>query len=109
MNVGFKIPTVADDNVEPKRRDFGFRKYLNFIWRHWMFVGAVTLLSLLMGVIYLVRATPRYTATTQVLLERPQKSPTDTGGDAYTYRDRSFLENQLAILKSDALLRRVVI
>jgi succinoglycan biosynthesis transport protein ExoP len=109
MNVGFKIPTVADDNVQPVRRDFDIRKYLNFIWRHWMFIGAVTALSLLMGVIYLVRATPRYTATTQVLLERPQKSPTDTGADVYTYRDRSFLENQLAILKSDALLQRVVI
>jgi succinoglycan biosynthesis transport protein ExoP len=108
MNVGFRIPTVADD-VEPVQRDFDIRKYLNFVWRRWMFVGAVLALSLLMGVIYLVRAVPRYTSTTQVLLERPQKSPTDTGADFYSYRDRSFLENQLAILRSDLLLRRVVI
>jgi succinoglycan biosynthesis transport protein ExoP len=108
MNVGFRIPTVADD-VEPVQRDFDIRKYLNFVWRRWIFVAAVLALSLLMGVIYLVRAVPRYTSTTQVLLERPQKSPTDTGADFSSYRDRSFLENQLAILHSDMLLRRVVI
>ena len=107
MNVGFKIPTGVD--IEAAQSGVDIRKYLNFVWRHWMFIAAVVALSLLMGVIYLVRATPRYTATTQVLLERPQKSPTDTGGTDYSFRDRSFIENQLAILRSDPLLRRVVI
>jgi succinoglycan biosynthesis transport protein ExoP len=108
MNVGFKIPTGVDN--EPTQRGFDIRKHLNFVWRHWMFIGAVVALSLLIGVIYLVRATPLYTATTQVLLERPQKSPTDTGAtDVYAFRERSIMENQMAILRSEPLLRRVVI
>jgi polysaccharide biosynthesis transport protein len=108
MNAGFKIPTRID--VEPAARRFDPRAYLNFVWRHWMFIGAVVALALLMAMIYLVRATPRYTATTQVLLERAEKAPTDTGpGDFYSFNDRSFIENQLAILRSDSLLRRVVV
>ena len=74
-----------------------------------MFIASVTALAFLIGVIYLVRATPLYTATTQVLLERPEKAPTDTGSDDSAFDDGSFIENQLAILRSDPLLRRVVI
>ncbi len=106
MNVGFKIPIDVD--TEPVKRGFDIHKYLNFLWRHWMFIGAVVILSLIMGMLYLARATPLYTATTQVLLERPQRSPTDTSGPDYRFGDRAFIENQLAILRSDALLRRVV-
>src|SRR5215813_9125044 len=108
MTVGFRLPTKV--GAEPARLEFNPRTYLNFVWRHWLLIGAVTALSLLMGLIYLARATPRFTATTQVLLEQPQKAPTDTGpADFYRFNDRSFMENQLAILASDSLLRRVVI
>src|SRR5262249_40537882 len=56
------------------------------------------------------RVTPLYTATTQVLLEPPQRAPTDPGSvDYYRFSDFSFIENQLAIIRSDPLLRRVVV
>jgi len=108
MTVGFRLPTKVD--AEQAGLRFNPRVYLNFVWRHWMFIAAVTALALLMALVYLARATPRFTATTQVLLEQPQKAPTDTGpADFYRFNDRSFIENQLAILASDSLLRRVVI
>jgi polysaccharide biosynthesis transport protein len=107
MNVGFRIPTRFE--TEPAERTFDVRPYLNFVWRHWMFIASVAALVFLMGVIYLVRATPLYTATTQVLLERTEKAPTDTGAtDFYGFSEYSFIENQLAIIRSDLLLRRVV-
>src|SRR5262249_1953438 len=106
MNVGFKIPTRAD--TEPAERGFDIRAYINFVWRHWMFISAVVGLALLLALIYLARATPFYTATTQVLLEYAEKAPTDTGpSDSYRFSDFSYIENQLAILASDSLLRRV--
>ena len=75
-----------------------------------MFIGAVAGLSLLVAEVYLLRATPLYTATTQVLLEAAEKAPTDTGAtDYWRLADRSYIDNQLAILTSDALLRRVVL
>ena len=107
MNIGYRIPTGV--NTEPAERKIDLRQYLNFVWRNWMFVASVTAFVFLMGVIYLVRAIPLYTATTQVLLEQSEKAP---GLDAIVNDGRnsySYLENQLAILRSDSLLQRVAI
>ena len=94
MNAGFKIPTRID--AEPAERRFDLRAYLNFVWRHWMFIGAVTALALVWRVIYLVRATPLYTATTQVLLEQREKAPgLDTGSSDYPLR-QSFVHRKPA-------------
>src|SRR5262249_53033118 len=106
MNVGFKIPTKID--TEPPERTLDLRQYLNFVWRNWMFIASVTAFVFLTGVIYLVRATPLYTASTQVLLEQGEKPPAlDAIGN--NSRDYTYMENQLAILRSDPLLRRAVI
>jgi succinoglycan biosynthesis transport protein ExoP len=108
MNVGFRIPSRVE--TEPVERTLDVRQYLNFVWRHWMFIASVTALVFLIAVVYLARTIPLYTATAQVLLERPARAPTDTGStDYYGFGDYSFLENQLAIIRSDPLLRRVVI
>src|SRR5262249_54984566 len=66
--------------------------------------------AFLVGVIYLLGAIPLYTATTQVLLEQREKAPglnamVNDGDIVSDY----YLDNQLAILRSDSLLRRVVI
>jgi polysaccharide biosynthesis transport protein len=108
MNVGFRIPTSIE--AEPAARMFDVRQYLNFVWRHWMFIASVTALVFLIAVVHLARTTPLYTATAQVLLERPERAPTDTSShDYYGFNDSSFIENQLVIIRSDPLLRRVVV
>src|SRR6266567_3499382 len=110
MNVGFRIPVKLDSKLP--ERTFDLREYLNFVWRHWMLIVSVTALGFVVAVAYLARAIPLYTATTQVLLEQREKAPgldaVNDGGriDTYSY---SYVENQLAILRSDSLLRRVVI
>src|SRR6516165_1576812 len=107
MNVGFRIPGQVE--TEPPERTFDPRHYLNFVWRNWILIASVTALAFLIGVINLSRATPLYTASTQVLLQQPERAP---GLDAAINDDRSanlYMENQLAILRSDSLLRRVVL
>jgi capsular exopolysaccharide synthesis family protein len=105
MNVGFRIPRNVD--AEPVERSLDLRQYLNFVWRNWLFIAAGTAVALLIGVVNLVRAVPLYTASTQVLLERHEKAPgLDTGANDV---DDAYLDNQLAILGSDSLLRRVVL
>ena len=104
----FRFP--PESSTEPAERGFDLRKYLNFVWRHWMLIGAFTALALVVALIYLARATPLYTASTQVLLElQREKAPGDTSSDPSIYDYTSVIENQLAILKSDSLLRRVAI
>src|SRR5215203_4606637 len=100
MNAGFRLPTKPEIGSAPRR--FDVRVYLNFIWRHWLFISSVAALALLIGIIYLIRATPRFTATTQVLLEEAERAPTDTGAISFRFQDRSYMENQFAILGSDS-------
>jgi polysaccharide biosynthesis transport protein len=108
MNVGFKIPTRID--IEPAERRFDLRRHLNFVWRHWMLIGAVVALVLVVALIYIAQATPFYTAATQVLLEQREKTPgLESGLTDARYDEFVVIENQLAVLKSDSLLRRVVI
>jgi exopolysaccharide transport family protein len=108
MNVGFRVPIAVD--AEPAERKFDLRQYINFLWRQWRFIGAVTVLALVVALVYLARATPLYTATTQVLLDpRHEKA---AGADSILSEfqlDYAAIESQLAIIKSDSLLRRVVI
>jgi polysaccharide biosynthesis transport protein len=97
-------------NAEATERRIDLRQYLNFVWRNWMFIVSVTALILLIGAIYLMRATPLYTASTQVLLEHHERAPgLDAAGNDFRVDDPSYVDDQLAILQSDSLLRRVAI
>jgi capsular exopolysaccharide synthesis family protein len=107
MNVGFKIPGQVE--TEPPERKFDLREYGNFAWRNWMFIASATGLALLVGVIDLLRATPLYTASTQVLLEQHEKVPGLDGGINTDRFNGLYIEDQFAILRSDSLLRRVVL
>jgi capsular exopolysaccharide synthesis family protein len=107
MNVGFRIPTNVD--AEPLERTLDLRHYLNFVWRNWLFIASVTAVAVVIGAVYLVRAVPLYTASTQVLLQQHQNAPGLDAGVNDSRDDFSYMENQLAILQSDSLLRRVVL
>jgi capsular exopolysaccharide synthesis family protein len=107
MNVGFRIPGQVE--TEQTERMFDLRQYLNFVWRNWMFIASATALAFLVGVINLLRATPLYTASTQVLLEQQERAPGLDSVISDNRADNLYIENQLAILRSDSLLRRVVL
>ena len=109
MNVGFKTPvTLGSESAE---RSLDLRTYLNFLWRNWMFIGAIVALSLLVADVYLARATPVYTATAQILLDPQQEKGTAGGGDLVPSQIYNYatMESQLSIINSDPLLRRVVV
>jgi len=89
-------------------KTFDLRDALNFVWRQWRFVAAILAASVLVGIVVLLRATPIYTATAQVLLD-PRK-PKVTGDEFYTDVALSpfAVETESAVIRSTALLRRVV-
>src|SRR5262249_1706875 len=107
MNVGFRIPTNVD--AEPLERTLDLRHYLNFVWRNWKFIASVTAVALLIRVGVLVRSVPLDPASTQVLPEPHERGPLEAGVNDRRFDEDSKLENQLAILRSDSLLRRVVL
>src|SRR5713101_9139990 len=101
------ITAVRPDPSEAEQ-GFDLRETLSFIWRQWKFIAAITLVVFLAGTVYLLRETPLYTATSQVLLDRQRERP--PGGDAIlsdiSYFDVAMIESQMAIIQSTVFLRR---
>ena len=96
------------DTGEAEHAGFDLRDILNFAWRQWKFILAVTSVVLLIGTISLLRQTPLYTATVQVLLEpQREKAPGVEANSDFTL-DYAMVESQMAIIRSTVFLRRVV-
>ena len=88
---------------------FDIHDALNFVWRRWAFIVGVTALAFLLGAIYVTRQTPLYTATAQLLLDpRKEKAAGPDSVFTDTALDLFVVENQMAIIRSTALLSRVV-
>jgi succinoglycan biosynthesis transport protein ExoP len=101
------LPVVEQSEEE---QGFDLREALSFAWRHWKFIGSVVGVTLLIAMVYVLKQTPVYTATAQVLLEPPKQS---SPASATPYQDivdltDAMIANQLAIIKSTEFLRRVV-
>src|SRR5580704_19173736 len=93
-------------------RDAGgldLHEIVNFLWRRWKFIAGVTALAALAGMIFLARQTPVYTANARILLDSHQPRPFRQDQIPWDLsNDYSMIENQMAIIRSVALLRRVV-
>ena len=89
--------------------EFDLRQFLNFFWRKWKFIASVTLAVMFAVVLFLANATPRYTATAQLLLDpqRDQAPGTEAIVSALTL-DQTAVDSQVTVMRSNILLRRVV-
>jgi capsular exopolysaccharide synthesis family protein len=94
------------NDVEPH---FDLREVLSFVWRQWKFIAAIVAVVMLIGIVSLLRQTPLYTATAQVLLERQrEKAPGVEAILTDVNLDFAMIESQIAIIRSSVFLRRVV-
>src|SRR5262249_9271417 len=95
----------------PSQAESGYdvHELLNFLWREWKFIASFVGIALLLGVVGLARATPRYTAGADILLEPRKDKP--VGSETFssdTTLDSAAIASQLAIIRSSMLLQRVV-
>jgi polysaccharide biosynthesis transport protein len=98
--------TFEANEVE-QRFDLG--EILSFAWRQWKFIVSVVGVVFLVGMILLLRQTPLYTATSQVLLDRQrEKAPGVEAILTDVNLDFAMVESQMAIIRSSVFLRRVV-
>ena len=101
-------PVSAAGAAEAEQR-FDLREMLSFLWRQWKFIAIVTAAVLIVGVTFLLRQTPLYTATSQVLLDRQrEKAPGVEAILTDVNFDLAMIESQMAIIRSSVFLRRVV-
>jgi exopolysaccharide transport family protein len=97
--------------AETAKADPGFDllAVIHFFWRQWKFIAAITSIVLLIAAVNLAMQVPRYTATSQVLLD-PRKEKT-TSADAVLADmslDQASIASQMAIITSTVFLKRVV-
>lgn len=84
-------------------------RLLDFGWRRWRLIAAVTFAVIALVFVIVQTLTPRFTATAEILLDlRAQKTSVleTLMPDAVT--DSAAVDSQLSILQSATLLRRVV-
>lgn len=89
---------------------FDLRKIIGLLRRRWKFILGVAAFCFLAGFVHLARQTPVYTANVQILLD-PRGGANkfiEAGQNSYGYEDLAFVEDQIAVITSAALLRRVV-
>src|SRR5579872_3802024 len=99
-------PSMADRETDGA---IDLRERLSFVWRHWKFILSMTALAVVIGVIYLLQVTPLYTATAQILIDEQKENAPDGSKVFNDVRPNlAMLENQMAIIRSTAFLRRVV-
>jgi exopolysaccharide transport family protein len=99
------IVQMASDAAE----EFDLRQFINFFWRKWKLIASVTVAVMFVVTLYLANATPRYTASAQLLLDpqRDQTPGTEAVLSALTL-DQTAVDSQVTVMRSNILLRRVV-
>ena len=97
---------MSDSSVD--EHGFDLWELISFLWREWKFIALVASVTLLVGVVYVLRETPLYTASADILLEpRKERAPGESIlADANL--DFAMVESQMAIIRSSVFLRRVV-
>ena len=105
-----RISASHQVSAEPAERGFDLRNYFNFVWRHWMFIGAFAALGARRGP-HLPGARD---ATLHGKYPSSARAAARKGARRHQFRCKYLglcfrIENQLAILKSDSLLRRVAV
>jgi succinoglycan biosynthesis transport protein ExoP len=109
VNRQFHIPSEPVQDAAPDR-GANLREYVAFAWRHWIFIASMTALALLFGLVWLAYAVPLYTATAQVMLDPlTERAPVQNNTTPNVFFiDPAMMENQISLIRSDGLLRRVV-
>jgi succinoglycan biosynthesis transport protein ExoP len=81
---------------------------LYFLWRRWKFVLAVAAIALLVAEVWLATQPPSYTASAQVIIDPIGEKVDGADATSQSTLDSLTLDNQIAIVRSTELLRRVV-
>lgn len=102
-----EAPEVGQTFGPPPAQGFDLHEAISFVWRQWKFIAAFVGIALLIGVIVVLKQTPRYTATALVLLE-PQKQTIPGTEQSGPDVNDAMVENQVAVIRSTAFLKHVV-
>jgi len=78
------------------------------LWRRRLLLGGVLALAIAAAVVYLLVATPRYTATSMLMFDVRQADPLQQPAFSNAATDSAYVDSQVEILQSEALARSVI-
>ena len=109
--VGKTSPSVEPEFEYPAHLEFG--DVLTILRRRYLMIAAIIGAFLALAIIYLLVATPYYTASTEILIDPRKKNTVETevlpSGLGVTASDNfALVDSQVKVLMSDAVLRPVV-
>src|SRR5262245_4653788 len=87
----------------------GFQDAIYFFRRRWQLIGKVTGVCLVIAAAFVVTAVPEFTASAQILFNPPRdKTSGPEGALSDAPLDPSAVDSQISLIRSAALLQRVV-
>ncbi len=86
---------------------FDLRDVVSFLWREWLFIVSILAATVTIGTVMLLRERPLYTASAEILLDSRRDKLSDPVQNDIVM-NLAEVENQMEIIRSTALLRRVV-
>src|SRR5688572_9542776 len=100
-------PPLQDDGG---LRTVDLREVVKILRRRWQIVAASTAAFTVLALLYLLGATTQYTATSTVLIDPRRANVVDTSQTVLSNfgTDDATIESQALLIKSIAILRRVV-
>jgi exopolysaccharide transport family protein len=101
--------TADAADTGPAETQIDLREAVSFVWRQWKFISVIIGVVMLIGAVLLLRQVPLYTATSEILLDRPREKV--AGNEAIladVNLDVAMVESQMAVIRSSVFLRRVV-
>src|SRR5690242_9403254 len=95
--------------VELAASTLSLERIIGILRRQWPVIATVVGVALAICLVYLVTATPMYTANTRILMDTRQTQVLDKdNGTNNALIDPGFVDSQVEIITSDDLIRSVV-
>ncbi|WP_024276139.1 Wzz/FepE/Etk N-terminal domain-containing protein [Hyphomicrobium sp. 802] len=96
-----------DDGIRPSEL-LSIADVISFFKHFWPFIASASIACAILGLLYVLTATPTYTATAQLLIETNQASgPTIMTPEAVVSLDTPQIESEIAVLNSEQIVGRV--
>lgn len=104
MNSMLSEPVSADEEMS-----FDPRELLRIFWRRWKLIAGIMAVGLGLTLVYLLSATPLYTATTDILLDLRQDKTIDAEAVlSGLSNDAAMLESEIKLIGSESVGLRVI-
>lgn len=103
------VQSVSTQDDEAPRHDefLSISDVTSFFKHFWPFIASTAAVCTILGLVYVLTATPTYTAVAQLLIETNQPAtPTITTPEAVVTLDTPQIESEIAVLNSEQIVER---